>query len=155
MGFSSCTGPMWKKELQTVMLGEEVEWCGGASWLQYLHSDVKVVPPIETLSLWRIQTLSLSTVFIGYSWDWLITSNKWGGGENVLIHRLEGCSMLYNSFLHNATMRRWCVLRITTCRQYLQTYILTHSSCSCTGKISYTQYTAKMQLNPTVNCSSR
>ena len=48
MGFSSCTGPMGKKELQTVMLGEEVEWYGGASWLQYLHSDVEIVSQLDT-----------------------------------------------------------------------------------------------------------
>ena len=30
MGVSSCTGPIGRKELQTVMLGGEVEMVGGA-----------------------------------------------------------------------------------------------------------------------------
>ena len=59
---------MGEEELQTVMLGGELV-TGGAGKLQYLRSkDVKLWSvPCETLSLWRIQTLSLSTVFIDYS----------------------------------------------------------------------------------------
>ena len=33
--------------------------------------DVELVFPGGTRSLWRIQTLGLSTAFISYSWDWL------------------------------------------------------------------------------------
>ena len=52
MGVQSCTGPIRKKELLTVMLGGElVMW--GAGKLQYLRSkDVKLWSvPRETLSL--------------------------------------------------------------------------------------------------------
>ena len=69
MGIHLCTGPIGKKELLTVMLGGELVTGGEAGKLQYLHSkDVKLWSvPCETLSLSRIQTLSLDTVFIDYS----------------------------------------------------------------------------------------
>ena len=72
MGIHSCSGPIRKKELLTVMLGGELVM-RGAGKHQYLHSkDVKLWSvPCETLSLLRIQTLSLSTVFIDCSQDWL------------------------------------------------------------------------------------
>ena len=52
MGVHSCTGPIRKKELLTVMLGGELVM-RGAGKLQYLHSkDVKLWSvPCETLSL--------------------------------------------------------------------------------------------------------
>ena len=68
MGVHSCSGPIRREELQTVMLGGElVTW--GAGKLQYLCSkDVEMWSvPHETLSLRGIQTLSLSKVFINCS----------------------------------------------------------------------------------------
>ena len=52
MGVHSCTGPIRKKELLTVMLGGELVM-QGAEKLQYLRSkDVKLWSvPCETLSL--------------------------------------------------------------------------------------------------------
>ena len=52
MGVHSCTGPIRKKELLTVMLGRELV-TRGAGKLQYLRSkDVKLWSvPCETLSL--------------------------------------------------------------------------------------------------------
>ena len=52
MGVHSCSGPISREELQTVMLGGElVMW--GAGRLQYLHNeDVEMWSvPHETLSL--------------------------------------------------------------------------------------------------------
>ena len=60
-----------RKECGTVMLvGSSDKWKPGLTPVpSQLH---KTVSPIETLALGRIQTHRFSTVFIDYSWDWLI-----------------------------------------------------------------------------------
>ena len=55
-----------KEELQTVMLGGEWELQGSSLAPVPLQCSCFSVPS-ETLSLWKIQTLSFSTVFIDYS----------------------------------------------------------------------------------------
>ena len=59
MGVHSCTGPMGRKELWTVMLGEELVICR--------EPESSSTFTVRMLSLGRIQTLSLDTVFIDYS----------------------------------------------------------------------------------------
>ena len=72
MGISSCTGP--SREMRSYRLYDWVRrWDvdgepGGSSTFAV---DVELVFLGGTRSLWRIQTLSLSTAFISYSWDWL------------------------------------------------------------------------------------
>ena len=57
---------MGEKELQVVILGVDLMLCG-----ELVSSSTFAVEFLsvsaETLSLWRIQTLSLDTVFIDYS----------------------------------------------------------------------------------------
>ena len=59
MGVHSCTGPMKRKELLTVMQSGELVMCGE------LGSSSTFT--VRMLNLGRIQTLSLDTVFIDYS----------------------------------------------------------------------------------------
>ena len=59
MGVYSCTGPMGRKELLTVMQSGELVMCGEPGSSSTLA--------VNMLNLRRIQTLSLDTVFIDYS----------------------------------------------------------------------------------------
>ena len=59
MGVHSCTGPMGRKELQTVMMGGELVMC------RELESSSTFA--VRMLNLGRIQTLILDAVFIDYS----------------------------------------------------------------------------------------
>ena len=64
MGVHSFTGPMGRKELRTVMLGGEL--------VMYREPESSSTFAVRMLNLRRIQMLSLDTVFIVYSWEWLI-----------------------------------------------------------------------------------
>ena len=57
---------MGQKELQVVMLGVELMLCGELVSSSTFAVELLSVS-FKTLSLWRIQTLSLNTVFIDYS----------------------------------------------------------------------------------------
>ena len=59
MGVHSCTGPMGKKELLTVMRSGELMLCG--------ELGCSSTFAVRMLNLSRIQTLSLDTVFIDNS----------------------------------------------------------------------------------------
>ena len=66
MGISSCTGPNVKEVVLTVVLGGG--WNVDGEPIDSVPLQLMLVSlPDETLSLRRIQTLSLSTVFIDYS----------------------------------------------------------------------------------------
>ena len=73
MGFSSCTGPTkWMEELQAVMLGEEVGWWG-TRWLQYLCSDVEIVPPMGHLVCEEYKHSAWEQPLLVTPKDWLNT----------------------------------------------------------------------------------
>ena len=55
---------MGRKEFWTVMLGGELVMCR--------EPESSGTFAVRMLNLGRIQSLSLDTVFIDYSWDWLI-----------------------------------------------------------------------------------
>ena len=80
MGVYSCTGPMGRKELQTVMLDGELVMCR--------EPESSSTFAVRMLDLRRIQTLSLDTVFIDYSWDWWIqmrlgSSHRYSNNSSV------------------------------------------------------------------------
>ena len=81
-GDSSCSwvffhalDPVMRKELQAITLGGRWNLDGESGGSSTFAVNVKIVLPGGTCSLWRIQTLSLSTAFIDYSWDWLSRSS--------------------------------------------------------------------------------
>ena len=83
--------PVSQKEWQAIMLGGRWNVNGESEDSSTLAVDVEIVPPSETRSLWRIQTLSLSTAFINYSWDWL--------DESSVVQTEEVMLMLQNTLL--------------------------------------------------------
>ena len=64
MGVSSCTGPSVEWGVAGYNAGEEVDVDGEPDGSSTFTVDVKLVSLSGTRSLWRIQTLSLSTAFI-------------------------------------------------------------------------------------------